>query len=107
MLTKPKDKSSLWWEGYVGQECVIIDEFYGWIQYDFLLRLLDRYPLRVEVKGGSVNMSATKFVFTSNKEWTQWYPGIDDTSALKRRLDEFGKIYFITNDRHDIRAFCN
>lgn len=104
ILTKPRDKSSLWWNGYNGQSTVIIDEFYGWIQYDFLLRLLDRYPLRVEIKGGAVNMAATKFVITSNKPWREWYKNIDDLSALERRIREFGKVEYITTDKGDIRA---
>ena len=31
-----------WWDEYEGQPCVIINDFYGWIRYDDLLRLLDR-----------------------------------------------------------------
>ena len=41
-----------WWDGYDGHEVVIIDEFYGWLPFDFMLRLCDRYPFTVEVKGG-------------------------------------------------------
>lgn len=92
ILTKPSENGTLWWDGYSGQKVVIIDEFYGWIKYDFLLRILDRYPLRVQVKGGSVDLAATKFVFTSNKQWEDWYLGIDDVSALRRRIVEFGSV---------------
>lgn len=41
--------------------------------YNFLLRMLDRYALSVEVKGGSVPLRATKFIFTSNTPPTEWY----------------------------------
>lgn len=47
---KPK---STWWDEYQQNEVVAIDEFYGWLPYDYMLRLLDRYPLLVECKGGS------------------------------------------------------
>lgn len=40
-----------WWDGYVNQTVVIIDEYYGWFSWDFILRLLDRYPMSVETKG--------------------------------------------------------
>lgn len=77
-----------WWDGYAGHEAVIIDEFYGWIKFDFLLRLLDRYPLQVPVKGGFRKFVATTIIFTSNKPWAEWYPGIAPVHvrALERRI---------------------
>jgi len=39
----------LWWDGYTGQETVVIDEFYGWIKYSDMLRIVDRYPYAVQV----------------------------------------------------------
>lgn len=99
IVTRPREKGALWWDGYNGQKTVIVDEFYGWIQYDFILRLLDRYPLRVEVKGGTVNMSATHFIITSNQPWRDWYPNVEDKSALERRIKEFGKVtHFVKLD---------
>lgn len=92
ILTKPNGNNTVWFDGYEGQSCVILDEFYGWIQYDLLLRLLDRYPLKVQTKGGFVEMRASKFVITSNKPWKEWYPNIDDLSALERRVREFGNV---------------
>lgn len=40
---------TVWWDGYTGQAHVIIDEFYGWIKYHDMLRILDRYPLHMQV----------------------------------------------------------
>ena len=37
---------SVWFNGYDGQDVVLLDDFNGWISYTFMLRLLDRYPLR-------------------------------------------------------------
>ena len=39
MYYKPRGD---WWDGYNGQEVVIIDDFYGWLKYDDLLMLTDR-----------------------------------------------------------------
>ncbi len=74
---------------------MVIDEFYSWIPLDVLLRLLDRYPLLVERKGGSVRMLATVFIFTSNVPPDEWYSNLplNRTLALRRRLREFGNIY--------------
>lgn len=58
-----------WWDGYTGQKTVIIDDF----RTDFctmheLLRIVDRYPYRVQVKGGSTWLAATTIIFTSPHE---------------------------------------
>lgn len=56
-----------WWDGYHGHEVIIIDDFYGWLSFDFMLRLLDRYPLMLETKGGQTQCLAKKIILTSNK----------------------------------------
>lgn len=52
---------------------MIIDEFYGWLRYSFLLQLLDRYPIRIEYKGGSVEFTSRRIILTSNKAPQDWY----------------------------------
>lgn len=78
-----------WWDGYEGQETVVVDEFYGWIPFDFLLRLCDRYPMRVEVKGGTRKFVSRRIVFTSNKSPEEWYEGIEERylAAFRRRIN--------------------
>lgn len=85
----PKDPNTKWWNGYRGQDCVIIDEFRGSIAINHLLRWLDRYPVYLEIKGSSAPLMATKFWITSNLEPNDWYPDLDAASkeALFRRLD--------------------
>ncbi|KAL0152209.1 hypothetical protein M9458_051932 [Cirrhinus mrigala] len=57
-----------WWDGYDGQDNVIIDDFYGWIAYDELLRVCDRYPCKVPVKGAFVEFVAKwEFVTRDNR----------------------------------------
>lgn len=81
-----------WWDGYDAHETVIIDDFYGWLPWDLLLRLTDRYPLTVETKGGSVQFVAKTIVITSNKSPGQWYRDEIDKSPLKRRTTRFNWI---------------
>lgn len=64
---------SNWWDGYMGHEHVIIDEFYGWLPFDLVLRLCDRYPMMVETKGGQVQFTAKTIVFTTNMLPANWY----------------------------------
>lgn len=67
-----KQKSN-WWDGYMNHETVIIDEYYGWLPFDTLLRLCDRYPMQVETKGGQVQFTAKRIIFTTNTIPSQWY----------------------------------
>ena len=80
---------SNWWDGYDGAEVVIIDDFYGWLPWDLLLRLTDRYPLQVETKGGSVQFVAKTIVITSNKSYDEWYKETIDKSPLERRITKY------------------
>lgn len=58
--------SALWWDGYIGQKTVVLDDFRPWwCPFSFLLRILDRYPIRVQVKGGFVNFVPEKIIITT------------------------------------------
>lgn len=61
------------WDGYLGESVIIIDDYYGWFSYDYLLRLCDRYPFSLDSKGGTVQCSAKQIHFTSNKHPRDWY----------------------------------
>lgn len=80
-----------WWDGYDGHETVVIDEFYGWLPIDTMLRLMDRYPLMVDTKGSAVEFQAKTLCITSNKKWEDWYEwkDINVKDAFKRRIDKF------------------
>jgi len=82
-----------WFDNYIGQETVVIDEFYGWLPYSFILRLLDRYPLLVETKGGHVQFVSRRVVFTSNTPPWDWYKNVPNINAFKRRVQD--KIYHV------------
>lgn len=92
---KPKGK---WWDGYHTQDAVVFDDFYSWISYDEILRILDWYPLMVEIKNGYVRLVANTFVFTSNQDPMEWYRGgfngrpERDRSALWRRFKQFAVV---------------
>ena len=82
-----------WWDGYEGQETVLLDDLRPtWCAPDQLLRLLDpyRYQYRVEIKGGSRPLVATKIYIT-----TPWHPQDfwrdypkEDPQQLLRRITE-------------------
>lgn len=90
-LSKP-NSNRVFWDGYDGQEVVVIDEFTGWLPFGFMCRLLDRYPMRVETKGSSVPFLAKRVIITSNLDPISWYRlGL---RALRRRLTgDLGSVY--------------
>jgi len=83
-LSRPEG-STLWCDGYESQKCLLIDDFYGWIPYCKLLRMLDGHPFRLAIKGGFRWAAYTTVVITSNTEWDQWYLK-PDLAALERRI---------------------
>lgn len=80
--------NSQWWDGYQQQAVVVIDEFRGCMPLAQLLRLCDRNPLRVPVKGSSVEFNSACIFLTSNLDLSQMYPGCDARTmdALQRRM---------------------
>ncbi|ADD62453.1 replication-association protein [Cyclovirus PK5034] len=77
----------LWWDGYRQQQSVIIDDFYGWIKYDELLKITDRYPYKVQVKGGFEEFTSTRIWFTSNVDTDRLYRFDGFTpEAFERRI---------------------
>jgi len=87
-----------WWDGYDGQETIIIDEFYGWISVDTMSRMVDQYPYSVEVKGASVPFTARRIVITSNDPPTHWWTC--ELHGMRRRLDA-AYIYRIDTPLYD------
>lgn len=83
------DPRTKFWDGYQSEANVVMDEFRGGIDISHLLRWLDRYPVRVEIKGSSRPLLATTIWITSNLDPRRWYPEIDQETldALLRRLN--------------------
>lgn len=83
-------ESKLWFDGYEGQKTLILDDFSGdFCSFRFLLRLLDKYKLKVEVKCNHAWAVWTTVVITTNIHPNGWYSGVD-LAPLKRRLTENG-----------------
>lgn len=81
----------MWFDGYDGEENVIFDDFGGSeFKLTYLLKLLDRYPMRVPVKGGFVNWVPKNIWITSNYSPKEWYPNAKDehVRALRRRFSQ-------------------
>jgi len=79
-----------WWDNYKGEQCVLIDDFDPLhcfdIQFDFYLKLLDRYPFSIEWKGGSGQFLSRTIIFTSNFNPDSWWVTKENRSAFFRRV---------------------
>lgn len=88
----PPKQSGTYWDGYDGQETVLIDEMYGnRFSWGFLLQLLDRYPFQVPISGGQVNFVSRRIIMTSNAHPALWYkspdlPWLLSKNPLVRRI---------------------
>jgi len=69
-----------WFDGYAGQAGIVFDEIRdSWYPWETLLRIIDGYPIRREIKGGTVNVRATRFRMSSNVHPKFWYSGMKTT----------------------------
>lgn len=87
-LTRPQGKNSNpFFDLYDNHTELVIDEFYGWMSYDFLLRICDKYKLQLPIKGSFAVCQVTTVVITSNKHVWQWYK-FPDIASLERRISK-------------------
>ncbi len=90
LYKKPCD--TRWFDGYSSQETVLLDDFSGAaskMSLNYVLQLLDRYPLLVEIKGDYTQLVATNIVITTNIHPHLWYSYSKRESqyhALARRV---------------------
>lgn len=92
--------SAGWWDRYLQEPVVVLDDFHGGIPFGELKVLLDRFPHQVPIKGAFVEFNPRYIIITSNKNVCDWYSTDVCTwtargiCALYRRLD----VYRIVRD---------
>lgn len=74
-----------WFDGYVGQRTVLIDDYTGLAPGSLLLQLLDIYPIDVPVKGSFVAWNPATIFLTSNMDFPFSHSDLDP-DALRRRF---------------------
>lgn len=91
--------SGVWFDGYYGQESVLLDEFEGEMPLSSSLKILDNYYVRMApVKGSFCWWNPKVIIVTSNSHPNTWYDyskRTDKESALRRRFTE---IHHYTGD---------
>lgn len=108
--------NGLWWDGYQGEDVILLDEFKGQCPLQRLLQILDKYPLQLEVKASFTPARFTKIFITCNTGPAKWYPnkaeaGRDEYAALLRRLGVDGNNpnshYIIATTRVNLQEQLN
>ena len=86
-----KAPESKWWDGYSGHETVVLDDFkdYGMPLVD-LQRLLDWYPLWVEVKGERPH-AGQEVRHHGEHLPDDWYVRGDPHRTIRRRIADFAE----------------
>ncbi len=89
-----KQPGDSWFDGYEGEECLLLDDFAGKMSkmgLQYLLILLDRYPVQVAIKGSFRKVVSTTIIITTNYHPRLWYDyqnREESYHALKRRIHE-------------------
>lgn len=97
LFIAPLSNGTMWLDGYDRHECVLLDDFAGSMSKFSLtntLRLLDRYPVPVPIKGSFVWWIPKKVIVTTNIhpfKWYNWKDRENQYHALHRR---FTKVLF-------------
>lgn len=100
-------QNNLWFDGYdpMKHTAIIFEEFSGQrMKLSMLNQLLDKFPCRVETKGGHLPWLVKCVIFTSNYAPRKWYKFDDQErnlnyDALFRRLDVISEFTIDSTDR--------
>lgn len=88
ILKDPK-KDNKNWNGYENQKVLIIDDFYSWIPFNDMLRILDNKPYRVRKLGGYRWARWERVIITSNTSPKLWYPNMRYDEDKEEMLKAF------------------
>lgn len=78
-----------WWDGYVDQACVIIDEWNPELEKylaDHLKRWADHHPFSAEIKGGTMCIRPSRIIITSNFTLEECFALPQNLEPIKRRF---------------------
>ena len=94
---KQATDSNPWFDGWQGQDVLIIDEMNGHVMKPNLFcELIDSTHVQVPVKQNHVDFNARYVIFTSNRDPYQWWSEqvIKSNPGVIRRLDAATKRYY-------------
>ena len=81
-----------WWDGYQGEETLIIDEYASKTPITQLLGLLDGYQKRLPIKGGFTYANWIKVIITTNQTCLHEKSADAHRRALDRRITQWVEV---------------
>ena len=79
----PNDKG--WWDGYDGQDTIIINDFRGEITYNQLLQIIDKWPYQLRRRNQQPRqLTASTVIITSSLPPSRIYHNRQDEDSLKQ-----------------------
>lgn len=104
-LAAISDLAHPWFDGYRGTKVLLLDECgEGMMCINRFKLCLDKYPVKMPIKGGFVPVNADVIFCTSNTPITDWWPRckVEDILAIERR---FHRVFNVTSFAESDRAF--
>lgn len=96
-----KDPSHKWWDGYTGHPVILIDDIRHSIEsFDYMLRLLDRYPFQGEVKGGTVGLNPEVIYLTSDRSPEAIWSKEGDDNNVAQILRRISTVIHLKKETH-------
>jgi hypothetical protein len=94
-----------WFDGYGGETVCVLDDYRPapadeGFDFPFLLRLVDRYPLKVEVKHGMVEFTSRYVIVTTPYSIESTFPSLSP-NALEQLHRRFPHVYEFPKDKED------
>ncbi len=82
--------------GYGGESVVLFDDWPSEpvMPRSVFLRLFDRYPCLINIKGGERNWAPRRVYITTNYDWKQWYSvnGMQDETIARRVTESINQV---------------
>lgn len=101
-LNRARTQGDPWLDYYdpMEHEHIVLDDFYGWIKWDTLLRMCDHAPMLMETKGDQVQFRPKYIWITSNKPPSTWYKETPYRlyETLERRIDVIAEFWKLDED---------
>lgn len=94
-----------WWDGYNGQEAVILDDLDTNVLGHYLKIWSDRYACTGETKGGTVHLRHRYFIVTSNQHPLSLFPVEKETDSLYEAIVRRFNVYE-KNSLNDNFSYC-
>ncbi len=97
-FASPRRGDHWWFDGYRGEDCVVLDDYMPrYCRIEDLMKLFDSCPWQPEVKGALTRFVSHTVVVSTNVDPRDWYPGqlrgTQKMLALEARIREFAKVF--------------